>query len=106
LTKTLLKHFGEKMEEGCGHCDRCRGVAPKKLKQGKPRKVTTAELEQIKALFDAKHAALGTARQMARFLCGMSSPASMRARLYRLDEYGMLADLPFREVEVVAGSFF
>lgn len=106
LTKTLLKHFGEKMEEGCGHCDRCRGVAPKKLKQGKPRKVTTSELERIKALFDAKHAALGTARQMARFLCGMSSPASMRARLYRFDEYGMLADLPFREVEVVAGSFF
>jgi hypothetical protein len=36
----------------------------------------------------------------------MSSPASMRARLYRLDEYGMLSDLPFGEVEVVAESFF
>ncbi len=106
LTKILLKHFGEKMEQGCGHCDRCRGVAPKKLKLGKPRKVSSDELEQVRALFDGKHAALGTAKQMARFLCGMSSPASMRARLYRLDEYGMLADLPFREVEVIAESFF
>ena len=106
LTKTLLKHFGEKMEADCGHCDRCRGVAPKKLKSLKPRKVTTAELERIKTLIDAKHAALGTERQLARFLCGMSSPASMRARLYRLNEYGMLADLPFRDVEILAGSFF
>ncbi len=106
LTKTLLKHFGEKMEEGCGHCDRCRGVAPKKLKQAKPRKVTAAEVARIRELFDARHAALGTARQMARFLCGMSSPASMRARLYRFDEYGMLADLPFEEVEILAESLF
>lgn len=106
LTKTLLKHFGEKMDADCGHCDRCRGVAPKKLKQPKPRKVTIGELEQIKALFNAQHASLGTARQMARFLCGMSSPASMRARLYRLDEYGMLADLPFEEVAILAESFF
>ena len=106
LTKTLLKHFGEKMDEDCGHCDRCRGVSPKKLTSAKPRKVSTAELEQVKALIDTKRAALGTARQLARFLCGMSSPASMRARLYRLDEYGMLADLPFREVEILAESFF
>ena len=106
LTKTLLKHFGEKMEKGCGHCDRCRGAAPKKLKRSKPRKVTAAETAQIKELFDAKHAALGTARQMARFLCGLSSPASMRARLYRFDEYGMLSDLPFEEVEILAESLF
>ncbi len=106
LTKTLLRHFGEKMESDCGHCDRCLGKTPKKLKRKKARKTTTAELEAMKALFDARHAALGTPRQMARFLCGMSSPASTRARLYRLDEYGMLADMPFREVEVVAESFF
>jgi hypothetical protein len=43
---------------------------------------------------------------MARFLCGMSSPASMRARLYRHEGSGMLSDLPFGEVEVVAESFF
>ena len=106
LTKALLKHFGEKMEEPCGHCDRCRGVPPVKLKRRKPRKISSAELEAIKRLADGKHAALGTARQMARFLCGMSSPASMRARLYRHDQYGMLGDLPFREVEILAESLF
>ena len=106
LTGSLLKHFGEKMEQACGHCDRCREIAPTKLKVSKPRKVSAQELLEIRALADDNHAALGTPRQMARFLCGMSSPASMRARLYRLDGYGMLSDLPFGEVEVVAESFF
>ena len=105
LTKVLLKHFGEKMEDPCGHCDRCRGVPPVKLKRRKPRKISNAELESIRNLTDEKHASLGTPRQMARFLCGMSSPASMRARLYRLDAYGMLGDLPFREVEILSESF-
>lgn len=106
LTGSLLRHFGEKMEHPCGHCDRCREITPTKLKSSKPRKITEGELLDIRKLADAKHAALGTPRQMARFLCGMSSPASMRARLYRLNGYGMLSDLPFGEVEVVAESFF
>lgn len=106
ITAALLKHFGEKLEAPCGHCDRCRGVAGVKLKLSKPRKITDRELEEVRGLLDEKHAALGKPRQLARFLCGMSSPASMRARLYRHDAYGLLADLPFREVEVLAESFF
>jgi ATP-dependent DNA helicase RecQ len=53
-----------------------------------------------------KHAALGTPRQLARFLCGMSSPASTRARLYLNDAYGLLSDLPFAEVEIFSKSLF
>jgi ATP-dependent DNA helicase RecQ len=102
----LLTHFGEKMNEPCGHCDRCRGVAPVKLKRAKPRKITQVEHVHILALLDENHAALGTARQLARFLCGMSSPASMRARLYRNDAYGLLSNLPFAEVEIFAESLF
>lgn len=106
ITAGLLAHFGEKLEGGCGHCDRCRGVPPLKLKRTKPRVVSEAELGKIQALLLEKHASLGTARQLARFLCGMSSPASMRARLYRHDAYGMLSDLPFGEVEILAASLF
>jgi ATP-dependent DNA helicase RecQ len=106
LTQTLLAHFGEKMDEPCGHCDRCREIAPVKLKRTKPRKISTSEHAQILSLLEEKHAALGTPRQLARFLCGMSSPASMRARLYRNDSYGLLSDLPFAEVEIFAESLF
>ncbi|WP_411826406.1 ATP-dependent DNA helicase RecQ [Luteolibacter sp. AS25] len=106
LTKFLLKHFGEKMEQPCGHCDRCRGIPPKNLKAKRTRSVKASELEEIRNLHDTKLPALSSARQMARFLCGMSSPASMRARLYRNDAYGMLKDLPFEEVLLVAESQF
>ncbi|MBC7981369.1 MAG: RecQ family ATP-dependent DNA helicase [Armatimonadetes bacterium] len=106
LTGVLLKHFGEKLDAPCGHCDRCRGIGPVKLRAAKPRRVTDLELGQMRLLHDEKHAALSTARQMARFLCGMSSPATMRARLYRHDAYGLFADLPFAEVLALAGSLF
>lgn len=106
LTQTLLAHFGEKMDEPCGHCDRCRGITPVKLRRAKPRKISAAEHAQILTLLEEKHAALGTPRQLARFLCGMSSPASMRARLYRNDHYGLLSSLPFAEVEIFAESLF
>jgi len=106
LTKTLLAHFGEKMEEGCGHCDRCRGIRPQPLKRDKARAITEAEHQAARELISEKHAALGTSRQLARFLCGMSSPASMRARLYRHDAYGLLSELPFEDVEIFSESLF
>jgi ATP-dependent DNA helicase RecQ len=106
VTRVLLKHFGETLEEPCGHCDRCREIPPVKLKRKKPRKTSDAELASIRQLVEENHAALGTPRQLARFLCGMSSPATMRARLYRHDSYGMLSALPFGEVMALADSFF
>lgn len=115
MTKAILKHFGEKLEEPCGHCDGCRGGdgdARKALSKGMAKrrkagfKPAPHTLGRIRELVDEKHAALQTPRQMARFLCGMSSPATMRARLYRHDEYGMLSGVPFAEVMVVAESFY
>jgi ATP-dependent DNA helicase RecQ len=42
--------------------------------------------------------ALGDARQRARFLCGMSSPAQTRARLTRHPLFGAAEDRPFASV--------
>jgi ATP-dependent DNA helicase RecQ len=50
------------------------------------------------------HSELGTPRQLARFLCGMSSPASTRARLGRHDAFGMLAELPFASVMAITDA--
>jgi ATP-dependent DNA helicase RecQ len=102
LTRYVMKHFGEKLDEPCGHCDRCAGVPAKTLKRPKIRRANDAELLQVKDLVDAKHAALATPRQLARFLCGMASPAVIRARLTRHPAFAILADLPFAEVLVIA----
>ena len=102
LTGYLTKHFGEKLEKPCGHCDRCRGVPAKTIKPPKSRRVTADDIAAVRKLVDEKHAALNTPRQLARFLCGMASPAATRARLTRNHAFGMLADLPFAEVLVIA----
>ena len=102
LTGYLTKHFGEILKEPCGHCDRCRGVAAAVIKRPKVRKPGDDEFHAIRNVTLQKHAALGTPRQLARFLCGMSSPAVTRARLSKNDAFGLLADLPFREVLAIA----
>ena len=102
LTGYLTKHFGEKLAEPCGHCDRCRGIAGRKVKRTKPRGVTMDELETIRQLTHENHAGLATPRQMARFLCGMTSPATIRARLTKHDAFGLLDRLPFAEVMTIA----
>jgi ATP-dependent DNA helicase RecQ len=102
LTGYLIKHFGETLEEPCGHCDRCRGVPARTIKRPKHRPVTDAEIATVRKITDEKHAALNTPRQLARFLCGMASPAATRARLTRNSAFGMLADIPFAEVLILA----
>ena len=68
----------------------------------KPRKASDDEWRRIRALVAENHAALGSPRQLARFLCGMSSPAATKARLSRHDAYGLLTELPFSEVLNIA----
>ncbi|MFT4176666.1 MAG: ATP-dependent DNA helicase RecQ [Luteolibacter sp.] len=102
LTAYLTRHFGENLDAPCGHCDRCRGVPARVLRRKKAREVTVEELERVRSLKAEKHAALGTPRQLARFLCGMSSPAATRARLSRHESFGLLKELPFAEVLVMA----
>ena len=104
LTAYLTRHFGEKLEGPCGHCDRCRGVPAKLIKRPKPRRATDDELQVVKNLVDEKHAALNTARQLARFLCGMASPAAIRARLTRHPAFGLFAEIPFADVFIMAGA--
>ena len=95
LTVMLAKYFGSPAAQSCGNCDRCHGISPAKLKRPPARAVTDEEWQQITDLVKSRNSALGTARQLARFLCGMTSPAT---RFLRDPRFGILADLPFHEV--------
>lgn len=100
LTKRLLARFGETLPEDCGHCTPC--LHPDKPPVPLPvtafREITNAEAARIHALVQARHPALRHPRQLARFLCGLSSPAAFRDRLYRHGDFGLLNGLPFPEV--------
>jgi len=105
LTAYLTKHFGEILPEPCGHCDRCRGVPATTIKRLKPRKPNDDELDQVQTLVAQNHPQLSSPRQLTRFLCGMTSPATTRARLTKNDSFGLLADLPFAEVLTISEVF-
>ena len=60
--------------------------------------------EAITKVIAEKHAALRQPRQLARFLCGITSPAAARERLSRHDHFGMLAEVPFQTVLTQAES--
>ncbi|MEI8038317.1 MAG: ATP-dependent DNA helicase RecQ [Verrucomicrobiota bacterium] len=102
LTGYLTRHFGETLAEPCGHCDRCRGIPATTIRRRTPRRATDAELSAVREVVAQHHAALAGPRQLARFLCGMASPAATRARLSRHPAFGLLADLPFADVLVIA----
>ncbi len=98
LTDALTSHFGQPLAEPCGHCDRCRGVKAKAIRRVTLRGITDEEWQSIQSVIRENHPALSTPRQLARFLCGMTSPAATRAKRSRHDAFALLGDLPFRDV--------
>jgi ATP-dependent DNA helicase RecQ len=94
-TARLLAYFGESLPSPCGHCGRCAGELAEKLPGSPPREISLADLKAIQALRKEGHAALRGKRPLARFLCGISSPATTRDRLTRHDAFGLLEGVPF-----------
>ena len=100
LTSHLLERFGERLAEPCGSCGNCRRPpdGPRPLPATPAPRITTADAARMQALIAERHAALRSARQLARFLCGLSGPAVQRARLSGHEAFGSLAAVPFPDV--------
>ena len=99
-TNFLVGYFGEARHESCGHCTFCDTGRAQALP---PQR----ELEPISVVLDTKAflslraqnpGALGAARQAARFLCGLSSPALTKMKLSRHELFGALSEYPFAEI--------
>ena len=101
LTGFVTRHFGEEIPP-CGHCDRCRGKMPTKLPRAAVGDIALEDLEKIQELRREGHGCLKSPRQLARFLCGISSPAATRARLTRHDAFGLLEHVAFADVLALA----
>jgi ATP-dependent DNA helicase RecQ len=99
-TGYLLGHFGERLEGPCGHCTFCATGEPTALPPLPSRPPIEASLDagRLRELARAHPDALGHPRQQARFLCGLGSPATSRARLSRHPLSGALGDRRFAEV--------
>ena len=102
LTRALLTYFGESLPGDCGHCGRCLGIAARPVPPAPERPITAREEALLAGLRAEGYAALASPRPMARFLCGLSSPAASRAGLSRDERFGALADVPFARVLALA----
>ena len=94
----LVGYFGELREEPCGHCTFCLSGRAQQLPEPEAQSSVDIDRAALAALVEAHPAALAAPRQQARLLCGLTSPATTRAKLGRNPLFGALADRPFAEV--------
>jgi ATP-dependent DNA helicase RecQ len=96
----LVGYFGEVRDDACGHCSFCLTGEPQQL----PNPIALPPLDEsvdrraLAGLQAANPETLAAPRQRARFLCGITSPATTKAKLTRDDLFGSLADRRFADV--------
>lgn len=97
LTQNLLAYFGEQSET-CGHCCRCQGEMPSALQAHHNPALGEQDEKRIHALIMEGHDALRSPRQLARFLCGITSPATTRAKLRKHGMFAAYDSFSFKQV--------
>ncbi len=101
-TRRLVAYFGEDLGRDCGHCTRCRtGTA---LLLPAPTPPPPLPGREVLTSLRAEFPVLASPRVVARFCCGVTSPALSKARLGRHPLFGAASDRDFREVMGWAAS--
>ena len=90
-TNALVGYFGQVRDAPCGHCTHCQTGRPQVLPVPHPLPPLPAGLDVafLAQQRDTHPDALHAPRQVARLLCGLTSPALTRARLGRHDLFGI-----------------
>ena len=97
IVRHLLRHFGEGLGRDCGHCESCTDGSRKTFLT--KRAANAPKLDhQLEILRQQYPDALSSPRQMARFLCGLSSPLLTQTKLTRHPDFGVFAEIPFQAV--------
>ena len=99
-TNALVAYFGEKRTEPCGHCSFCVSGKAAKLppESQRPPIESIIRRRELDILRAGNAQALAAPRQVARFLCGLTSPALSKARLMKHPLCGRLESYRFGEV--------
>lgn len=98
LTQYVLNYFGEE-RPACGHCGNCCETPSIGLAEPVPTQFSAQDEQHIQHLMDEGHASIGTPRKIARFLCGITSPATTKAKLRQQSNlFGAYDSVPFKSV--------
>lgn len=94
---SLVGYFGETRTEPCGHCTWCLTKQRQQMPKA-PDRIIPTDRSQAHALSRRFPAELQPPRQMAKVLCGISSPSFTKLKLSRDPLFGSLESFPFAEV--------
>jgi ATP-dependent DNA helicase RecQ len=92
-------HFGDPLAQPCGHCSWClQGNRASRLPPRPEQRIDPALLSQAQAFGRQHPDELRHPRSLARFLCGVSSPHTIHAKLQKHPLFGVMSDIPFPAV--------
>lgn len=94
---SLVGYFGEHRKKPCGHCSWCLNKQPQLLAPASTSAINL-ELPKVLALYQRHPNELQSARQLAKILCGLTSPSSSKAKLNRDSLFGSLEQHRFADV--------
>lgn len=98
LTRYLLRYFGEEKDD-CGHCNRCHSAPHTPSDDTITPSLGSGDRSAIQRLIAKRHPSIETPRQLTRFLCGITSPATTRAKLRKeTNLFGAYDSIPFKTV--------
>lgn len=95
LSQQLMQYFGEVSAQPCGICNHCRNTSLTQIELPIAVPLTSAQQTLIANVKQEGHAVLRQPRQLARFLCGLPSPATSRSALKSHPGFGALAEVSF-----------
>tara|TARA_R110002049_G_scaffold27321_2_gene94149 strand:+ start:315427 stop:317361 length:1935 start_codon:yes stop_codon:yes gene_type:complete len=94
----LSQHFGESIGQPCGRCTACLGEGPLTIPPIGGGSLGTSAVSAVAKLARQYPDHFTSARDRARFLCGLSSPKFIRAKLTRDPSFGVCDRIPFADV--------
>lgn len=101
ISNQLTEYFGETHNSPCGCCSHCLGISSH-LPPYQAPPLSEGDVQTIRSVKQEGYEALSTPRQLARFLSGMSSPATSRSvnkqRLTGHPSFGALSHGDFQRI--------
>jgi ATP-dependent DNA helicase RecQ len=94
LSQQLIEYFGEAASP-CGICNHCRAQSVTPVAELERAPLSQLQVELIQQLKSEGYLQLQHPRQLARFLCGLPSPATSRSSLKSNSAFGALTKAAF-----------